>query len=743
MKYIPFLVLLFPMVSYGQNNIPVGSWRVHLAYHNAKAIAETPKRIYCASQSGLFYLDKEDRNVEVLSKVDGLNDSGVSALAYHWDKEKLIVGYASGNIDIVSADGIVNVDEIVKRGFDRPQINNITFDDSQGLAYLSTGFGLVELDMDKGLLIDSYVNLGQGGTEIEVFESAVLGDSIFIACEEGLKKASLLGNVNRLDFNTWGIEDTRLTSGIENVVAHQGQIIFTSNFDSVYSYTNGQLRGLPFAPRVDHYLDLSSNDKKLVVTFEEYVFVQELDGTYNGYGSSPTNMLLSPEDALIDSDGKIWFADLHQGLGRLDQVQPIYRYYHPSGTYSKDNLQLRADLGRIACASGGIDDLQVGLNNGAGFYLFEDGLWDNFNAHDTLLGSIIIPEARDIMDIAFHPFKNEIYYGSYSHGVFVHNLETKTTKAFGNANMRQGITSLAFDMNGVLWVGKIGESIEERLYQIDTAGVVLQPGNSSTLQPRSFSVDIFGNLWFVSRGSAISANPQMNILSYSAGNSDFDGSVQTVTADLSGSVWIGTDDGIYELTNPSQAVDGEDALVRTPFVDRNQTLKDTHVFSIAVDGGNRLWVGSDDGVRLFDNGATELIHHFTTNNSPLLDNTVHTIAVNDETGEVFFGTPKGIISYRADATIGYGVHYQTKVFPNPVAPGFGGLVTISGLAYNVDVKITDVSGQLVWQSRSNGGTASWDLYDYKGRRAKSGIYLVFTSDSDGEETFMTKFAVVE
>jgi len=167
------------------------------------------------------------------------------------------------------------------------------------------------------------------------------------------------------------------------------------------------------------------------------------------------------------------------------------------------------------------------------------------------------------------------------------------------------------------------------------------------------------------------------------------------------------------------------------------------VTSIAIDGGNRKWMGTGRGVWLFNPTGEALVHHFTTANSPLLSDNILDIEINAQTGEVFFATDKGLVSFRGDATEGTAVFQQVKIFPNPVTSAFMGTVAINGLATDAIVKITDISGKMIWQTQAQGGTASWNVQDYHGKRAATGIYLVFASTPDGSESAVGKIAVID
>ena len=140
--------------------------------------------------------------------------------------------------------------------------------------------------------------------------------------------------------------------------------------------------------------------------------------------------------------------------------------------------------------------------------------------------------------------------------------------------------------------------------------------------------------------------------------------------------------------------------------------------------------------------GTEEIHHFTEENSPLYSNQIVDIEINNETGEVFFGTDQGILSYKSTATGGGTVNTDVVVYPNPVKPGYNGIIAIKGLVSNADVKITDVSGTLIYATRAEGGQAIWSGKSFDGRKASTGVYLVFATDDEGNEKIVTKILFI-
>ncbi len=223
--------------------------------------------------------------------------------------------------------------------------------------------------------------------------------------------------------------------------------------------------------------------------------------------------------------------------------------------------------------------------------------------------------------------------------------------------------------------------------------------------------------------------------------------VNSLAIDKNNTLFIATDGGIVAL-NPdlklleANSLDGFISTLKN--ADGKRILQTDIVLSVAVDGGNRKWVGTNSSLYLFNESLSDILQIFTNVNSPLPSNTINFLNLEPNSGELFVYTPNGIVSYRTNATEGADIQENTVlVFPNPVKPEFDGLVGVSGLVANAFVKITDIAGRLVYQTQANGGTATWDLNTKNGRRAEGGIYFIFSGNELGKETFVTKLAVIK
>lgn len=220
-----------------------------------------------------------------------------------------------------------------------------------------------------------------------------------------------------------------------------------------------------------------------------------------------------------------------------------------------------------------------------------------------------------------------------------------------------------------------------------------------------------------------------------------DNTVYCLAKDRRGSIWIGTANGIGIVNCPSQVIAGDcESELRIVQYDQfaGYLFQNEQVRTIAVDGANRKWIGTNNGVWLISDDGEEILHRFTESNSPLPSNRIQNIRIDPISGEVYFGTENGLVSYRGTATEPKARQEEILVFPNPVPSGYSGPIAFRDLTANADLRITDMSGQLIFRTRAQGGQAVWNGKDYTGRRPQSGVYLIFVTDPQGRETGVGK-----
>ena len=336
----------------------------------------------------------------------------------------------------------------------------------------------------------------------------------------------------------------------------------------------------------------------------------------------------------------------------------------------------------------------------------------------------------------------------------------------------QLVTGTKFDQKGNLWVlnssapttalmkyanGSFTKMNHSELMKLNRG----QLKNRSNGELSKIIIDNKGVMWFVNNNWVLPAIYQYNtdndeiiayenIVNQDGTRLNIQEGIRCVAEDLEHNIWVGSSVGPFMLES-SEIEDGGSTFTQVK-VPRNDgtnyadyLLTGIDISSIAIDGGNRKWIGTfNNGVYLISADNMTQIHHFTTDNSKLLSNTIMSIAINPTSGEVFFGTDKGLCSYISDATATNSEMTTDNVwaYPNPVEPGYAGPITITGLSLDADVKILTANGAIINEGRSNGGTYVWDGCDQKGRRVASGIYMVATATSKGEKGTVCKIAIV-
>lgn len=308
-------------------------------------------------------------------------------------------------------------------------------------------------------------------------------------------------------------------------------------------------------------------------------------------------------------------------------------------------------------------------------------------------------------------------------------------KKYSPSGVDGGVFQLFYQNSKVYAVGSNTQFFEENQWKIVQ--------NVSNLTKKL--TDQYGNEWLSSVFGVSVRNTQTNqSRTFSTGKNYGNlpsGNVNCIVEDREGLIWIGTDNGLAVIANSKEIISRATDAYQPIYQGRRLFLQED-VKAIAIDGGNRKWFGTPRGISLYNATADELIQNFTTENSPVPSNSIYDIIIEPISGEVFFATEKGLISFKSDATDPSESFSNVKIFPNPIRPEFQGLLTINGLSENSIIKITDASTRLIYETKSNGGTATWNLQDNTGKRASTGVYLIFAVSEAGNERFIGKFLMI-
>lgn len=747
--------------------VAIGQWRDHLPLLNSIAITESSDKIYCAAKQGAFSYNKSDYTIERLSTATGLAETGLSYIHYHSQSNTVLIGYESGNLDVIKDEDVINFSDIKRSQV----IGNRTINKIVSLgkfAYLACGFGIVVLDMEKLEVRDTYF-IGENSVNIKVNDIAFFQDSIYAATEVGVYTASLV-STNLAHFNAWK-KSGRFPKGVNKfneveVFNNSVYVNFSStkkDSDTLYYKKNDQWVRLD-SVKSRTIIKIEATSSRILLTFKENSS-RVYDLMWNDLGSIaiyPEAYWPEAKHAIIGSDGIVWTSDSQSGL---------YKSVHWWGSevispnspreikaYSMANYK-----GKLVIPTG-----TRAYSNGSNFWVwdgymvFEDNMWQTVNKLNTS-GLDNIP---DMLYAAIDPLNiNHIFISSLGGGL-VELLNNKVVNVFNNTNSpiednsgnvnHFGVTGLAFDDNNNLWIANT--SVEKALKVLKKDGTWIS-FDIPELSGQSFIERIIitksGMKWITVPYQGVvvfddnntpdnQTDDKSRILKKGEGNGNLPALGRLpIVEDLDGKIWLGSEEGLVVFNSPDNmfAESGFDAqriLVQKDNYYEYLFEKEV-VTALAVDGANRKWVGTDGGgVFMISADGTEELLHFTEKNSPLVSDRIACLSINQLTGEVFIGTEQGIMSYRGTAIEASESYNEVYTFPNPVESGYDGPIAIKGLVGNSNIKIADVSGNIVYETTSEGGQAIWHGENFDGKRVQSGVYFIFGVSPEGDQKMVSK-----
>jgi hypothetical protein len=542
-----------------------------------------------------------------------------------------------------------------------------------------------------------------------------------------------------------------------------------SGVDSVFALKNNfwQLfNGLATAG-----ITISSYRDLLQVTLDYTSQAFDTAGVYHGDFSGTLVSQPMMKKSALDWDGTFWAADFNNGLMKKNPNNSV-ELIIPNGPSSDAVYVMAAGKGNLWVASGQLDGTSPNYSVKEGIYYFSDNNWKNFNCNnDTVYQTLCNFGSKSVIAVAVDPNDPEhAYIGTWGSGLLEYSSQggmhryTDANSTIVSHNTIQDyylVGGVGFDQDGVLW--GVCSANRNGIFSREPNGTwhqyIISDVNISTYGLYKLITDDFGQKWFIARegastGSGICVFKEQNLSTPTlAGFKRYTDRVnfgnlpslfiRDIAKDKDGAIWLGTDKGVAVIYNPGNALTNTNADAQQVIIVQDgyaQYLLESEIVSaVAVDGANRKWFGTySSGVYLLNPDGTKQLMKFDITNSPLPSNNIISIAIDDKTGEVFFATEKGIVSYRGDATEGGDKCEDYYVYPNPVTADYTGPVAISGLINNADVRIADVSGNIVYHTKANGGLAVWNGNNFDGNRAQTGVYVVYVTNEDGTESCVTK-----
>jgi len=755
--------------------LAMGKWRTHLAYNSVSQIAQSENKIFAVSQGALFSVSKQDGSLEFYSKLNGLSSSNITQIEYDSSNKQLLIVYSNGNIDVLGTGGVTNIPDLYNKQMSASKnVNHILF--YQNKAFLACDFGIVVLNLAKNEVADTYY-IGANASEVKVLNTTIFNGSIYALSNSVVYQASVT-EPNLVNYQFWttatgfpGAGDfQKIASFAGKLVLLRGGKLYKQESDKSWT---------PFATDVTATdFNISNNNLSIFAGTSTYL----VDALFN---VKAINNLGTLTDAEYDAQGNTYyFAANSLGIISYKQVSnetPAINYFKPAGPAVNKPWKIVFSGKKLFMVPGG---------RWAAFYMqpgyimmFEDNSWSNIDHTSIESNTGVI--CQDLVSIAVDPVdKNHFFAASYSSGLYefkenkffkYHNFTNSTIENLFGSYQYQMLDGTIFDKDGNLWFlnsyasksikvllkdGKWSQLEFGTLKNMPTLQDILISNQNPNLKWVTSVRPTVGVFIFDDNGTITDQSDDKSIFLTSflypevsnTGNTvlvaKFPGAIYSIAQDKNGVVWVGTDIGPFQFNttskfNPTYIA----SRVKIPRGDSTNLadylLANEKIKAIAIDGANRKWLGTEtSGVYLMSENGQQTIQHFTTTNSPLLSNNILSIAINPITGETFFGTDQGLISYQSDASEAGETFGNVYAYPNPVRQNYTGLITITGLVEKTQVKITDINGNLVCETVSNGSLATWDGKDVHGRRVNTGIYLAICANADGTQSAITKILVI-
>lgn len=766
MKQLGLIFLLlgsFCRSTYAQMQ-PVGQWREHLEFRLSQRVALSDDFIYVASKYGVYSVDRKEQIVERMSKVTGLNDIGVKTIGYNPSGNQLLIAYNNSNLDLVYRNDIINIPYIYRSNVTGDKtINDISF--FGDYAYLSSNLGVIVVSLKKYEISNTYY-IGNGGGNVKVYGVAANASKIYAATDEGIKVADQ-SNSNLNDYRNWAILNygNGMPSGpIKQVFILQNKV-YAQYYNQLY-----RLNGTQWEMIYNdswNWQSVTASDGAVLICEERNdwgerkVLVLNPDGTILKTIEN-NNSFRYPFHA-VKSGNDVFVADFDKGLITVNGSS--FNTLAINSPYGPLDGQLLFSNNKLYVGGGSINDAWNYQYNGTGFFVYQNDQWKDYNRSNTSWMDSVF----DIITIAVDPRDEKIYAGSFGGGLIefespvkykIYKQGTAIGETVGDPTSYR-IGGLAFDIDNNLWISNFGASMNLVVKKADGGWKQLSvPYVIKDNMVGAILIDDYNQKWIqapqgnglfcYNHGTSVdnTGDDRWKWFRTGRGNGNLPGDfVNCMVKDKDGFIWLGTDKGIGIIQCPGEVFTSNGCETFQPVVQQDNfaglLFASEDVKAIAVDGANRKWVGTRNGVWLISADGEKVIQRFTTDNSPLLSNEINNIVIDPANGEVYFSTFNGICSYRGTATDADASDGKVLVFPNPVPSGYSGKIAIKGLAANSIVKITELNGRLVYQTRALGGQAVWDGRDYKGGRASSGVYLVLATDETGVEKTVTKIVFIK
>ena len=764
MKQLVRIVLILQIFFLQAQNFE-NRWTGYFSYISVKSISQGNDKIYAAAENAIFTYDLSNQEIATITTINGLSGKTITTAHYSDAYGLYIIGYENGLIEIAidGEDNILKIVDILDKPTIPPNNKKINhFNEYNGRLYISTGYGISVYNLDTLEFGDTYF-IGDLGSQINITQTTVLGDLIYASSSENGIKSALVADESIIDFEEWSTVIEGGYKGIQSL----GSELYTVNNNNTILKFDLDVGFLQIDSFISPVLDFGVASEVLTITTEN-----SIKAYTEGYS------LLEEVNNLIDFDYKLqsgytfnntfYLGTKELGMLVVPFASSQAEQILPDGPLFNQPFAIDASPDQLWVAFGEIDLFfnpypltKRGISN------FRNKEWLNINYND-LKDEVNVNNINDLSYVKINPNNtSEVYMSSYQKGLLKINNQTPSilyNETNSPMDIPGGDNALGirlygsdFDREENLWFvqsrannGLVKLTPEGQFQLIDVSNII-DAENEQALSDVKVSRE--GHVFFGAVESGLigynPTNNEFNKISEGVGNGNLPtNNIRTLAFDNQNKLWIGTLKGLRVLYSVGSFFENGSNIDAQPIIIledgvAQELLFEQSITDIEVDGANNKWVSTaTSGVFYLSSNGQETLLRFTSDNSPLPSDNVLDIAIDDKNGTVYFATKDGLVAYNGTSTAPGDDLESVYAYPNPVRPTYLGNVTIDGLTVKANVKITDITGNLVFETTSEGGSVAWDTTAFGSYKVASGVYLVLITSDDNLLTKVTKIMII-
>lgn len=736
-------------------------WKGYFSYNEIVDVEAASNSVFAATQNVVFSKATTSSDLKIFNSINGFKPESITTIHHSQSTNKTFAGNTNGLLLVINSDGSISskVDIIneVPVPSNKKKIND--FYEHDGKLYVATDYGISVMDIATSEFIITYF-VGTAGEETEVLQTTVLNNQIYAVTRSfGIRKGDL-SNPNLYDFSQWQTFDTGFWLGI---VTFNNELVAMNTDSKTYRYNGTSFQQVLNQNQAG--LKIKTNGTEIIVTTQNHVFV--LNQSYTvlvDITQIPDYNAIFKAATVVS--GIVYIGTEKDGLFSTSLANPtVFQSMSPNGPVRNYIFRVKKAPNYLWAVYGDYsrDYNPYGLDEFGISKFSNDTGWELIPYEDLF-------QAKSISDIVINPNNpNQIFATSYFSGLL--KIENENIELFNNTNTGpNGLESLvvpgspsyvdirinspAFDKDGNLWLTNafvekaikvLGSSGQWQSYSLADVAPTASTGRYGPM-----AIDKNRTKWIPSLNDGLIAfnenyNNKFIVINSTNGNLA-DNDVRCVAVDNRNQLWIGTFAGL-RVVSVDRFISETELNVNSIIIQEGDLAQELFyqqtILDIAVDGANRKWVSiADGGVFLVSSDGQETIYRFTKNNSPLPSDNINDIEIDGVSGEVFFATDKGMVSFLGTSTKPNDSLSDVFVYPNPVRPNFVGTLKISGLTDKANVKITDIEGNLVYETTAAGGTIEWDTKAFGKHKVASGVYMIFVASEDATDSTVKKVMII-